>query len=54
MNGGEAALSSVVFGAPGANGLSVESVAGTTEVRTLRLAPLAVAPIDRLHERAAG
>lgn len=54
VNGGEAALSSVVFGAPGANGLSVESVAGTTEVRSLRLAPLAVAPIDRLHERAAG
>ena len=54
VNGGEAALSSVVFGAPGANGLSVESVGGITDVRSLRLAPLAVAPVDRLHERAAG
>ena len=54
VNGGESALSSVVFGAPGANGLSVESVGGITDVRSLRLAPLAVAPIDRLHERAAG
>ena len=54
VNGGESALSSVVFGAPGANGLSVESVGGVTELRSLRLAPLAVAPVDRLHERAAG
>ena len=54
VNGGESVLSSVVFGVPGANGLSVESVDGATELRSLRLAPLAVAPVDRLHERAAG
>lgn len=47
VNGGEATLSSLVFGAPGANGLSVESVDGTTELRSLRLTPLAVAPVDR-------
>ena len=47
VNGGESSLSSLVFGAPGANGLSVESVGGTTDVRSLRLAPLAVAPVDR-------
>ncbi len=49
VNGGEASLSSAVFGAPGANGLSVESVDGTTDVRSLRLAPLAVAPVERLE-----
>ncbi|RZS63684.1 levanbiose-producing levanase [Agromyces ramosus] len=54
VNGGESVLSSVVFGAPGANGLAVESVGGTTELRSLRLAPLAVAPVERLHDRAAG
>jgi levanbiose-producing levanase len=54
VNGGESALSSAVFGAPGANGISVESVGGVTDVRSARLAPLAVAPVDRLHERAAG
>jgi len=54
VNGGESVLSSVVFGAPGANGLSVESVGGVTELRSLRLAPLAVAPVDRLRDRAAG
>ena len=54
VNGGESVLSSVVFGAPGANGLSVESVGGVTDLRSLRLAPLAVAPVDRLHDRAAG
>lgn len=48
VNGGESVLSSLVFGAPGANGLAVESVGGVTEVRTLRLAPLAVAPVERL------
>ncbi|MCD2440734.1 glycoside hydrolase family 32 protein [Agromyces sp. SYSU K20354] len=48
VNDGEAALSSLVFGAPGANGLAVESVGGTTDVRSLRLAPLAVAPVERL------
>jgi levanbiose-producing levanase len=54
VNGGESVLSSVVFGAPGANGLAVESVGGTTELRSLRLAPLAVAAVERLHDRAAG
>lgn len=49
VNGGEAALSSLVFGAPGANGLAVESVGGATDLRSLRLAPLAVAPVERLH-----
>ena len=49
VNDGEAALSSLVFGAPGANGLAVESVGGTTDVRSLRLAPLAVAPVERLR-----
>lgn len=48
VNGGESALSSLVFGAPGANGLAVESVGGTTDLRSLRLAPLAVAPVERL------
>ncbi|MDR6905720.1 levanbiose-producing levanase [Agromyces sp. 3263] len=47
VNGGESTMSSLVFGAPGANGLSVESVDGTTEVRSLRLTPLAVAPVAR-------
>jgi levanbiose-producing levanase len=42
-------LSSLVFGAPGANGLSVESVAGAAELRSFRLAPLAVAPVERLE-----
>ena len=53
VNGGETTLSSLVFGAPGANGLAVESVGGTTDLRSLRLAPLAVAPVERL-EAAAG
>ncbi|WP_022892264.1 glycoside hydrolase family 32 protein [Agromyces subbeticus] len=46
-NDGEAVLSNVVFGAPGANGLSVESVGGATELRSMRLAPLAVAAVER-------
>ena len=54
VNGGESALSSVVFGEPGANGLAVESVGGITALRSLRIAPLAVAPVDRVHERSAG
>lgn len=49
VNDGEAVLSSLVFGAPGANGLSVESVGGATDLRSLRLAPLAVAPVERLE-----
>ena len=48
VNDGEAVLSNVVFGAPGANGLSVESVDGAAELRSVRLAPLAVAPVERL------
>ena len=48
VNDGEAVISNLVFGAPGANGLAVESVGGTTDLRMLRLAPLAVAPVDRL------
>ena len=47
VNGGEAVLSNVVFGAPGANGLSVESVNGATELRSFRLTPLAVAAVER-------
>ncbi len=47
VNGGEQAISSVVFGAPGGNGLSVESIGGATELRSARLTPLAVAPIAR-------
>jgi levanbiose-producing levanase len=47
VNDGESALSSLVFGAPGANGLSVESVGGVTDVRSLRLVPLAVAKVER-------
>ncbi|MBT2497859.1 glycoside hydrolase family 32 protein [Agromyces sp. ISL-38] len=47
VNGGESALSSLVFGAPGANGLSIESVDGVTELHSLRLTPLAVAKIER-------
>lgn len=52
VNGGESVLSNVVFGAPGANGLSMESVGGTTELRSLRLTPLAVAPVERAPVRA--
>ena len=51
VNGGEASLSNVVFGAPGANGLSVESIGGATALRSVRLAPLAVAPVERASER---
>lgn len=51
VNDGEAAISNVVFGAPGANGLSIESVGGATELRSMRLAPLAVAPVERAAAR---
>jgi levanase len=51
VNGGESVLSNVVFAAPGANGLSVESVGGATELRSFRLAPLAVAPVERASPR---
>ena len=47
VNGGESVLSNVVFGAPDANGLSVESVGGATSLRSVRLTPLAVAPVER-------
>ena len=47
VNGGERVLSSAVFGEPGANGLSVESIDGATQLRSFRLAPLAVAPVER-------
>lgn len=46
-NDGEATLSSLVFGLPDANGLSAESVGGTSTLRSLRLTPLAVAPVGR-------
>lgn len=49
VNDGEAVLSSLVFGEPGANGLSVETVGGTTELRSVRVTPLAVAPIQRFQ-----
>lgn len=49
VNGGEHTLSSAVFGKPGANGLSIESVGGTTAVGSFRLAPLAVAPVERAN-----
>ncbi|MFC5789995.1 glycoside hydrolase family 32 protein [Agromyces tardus] len=54
VNGGDQVLSSLVFGAPCANGLAVESVGGTTVIESLRLSPLAVAPVDRAAARAAG
>jgi levanase len=54
VNDGESTLSNVVFGAPGANGLSVESVDGATVLHSLRLSPLAVAPVDRAGARAGG
>jgi len=44
---GEAVLSSLVFGAPGANRLSAESVEGATRLDDLELVPLAVAPVER-------
>ena len=47
VNGGELVLSNLVFGSPGANGLSVESFGGATELRTFQLSPLKVVPIKR-------
>ena len=52
VNDGEAVLSNLAFGAPGANGLSVESLGGDTELRSFRLTPLAIAPIERHMEQA--
>jgi levanase len=47
VNNGEVVLSNLVFGAPGANGLSIESIGGNTELSLFELAPLKVAPIIR-------
>jgi len=52
VNDGEAVLSNLAFGIPGANGLSVESLGGDTELRSIRLTPLAIAPIGRHMEQA--
>ena len=53
-DGGAATLSSLAFGRPGANGLSVESIGGSTRLASFELAPLAVAPVERLAGRGAG
>ena len=47
VNDGEAVLSDLVFGAPGANGLSVESSGGDTELRFFQLSSIRAAPIKR-------
>lgn len=47
VDGGEKTLSMLAFGAPDANGLRAESVAGRTVLRLLTLTPLAVAAPDR-------
>lgn len=47
VNNGEVALSNIVFGALGANDLSVESFGGVTELRFFQLSPLKVVPIQR-------
>ncbi len=47
VNNGEVALSNIVFGALGANDLSVESFGGATELRFFQLSPLKVVPIKR-------
>ena len=47
VNDGEVVLSDLVFGAPGANNLSVASFGGDTELRFFQLSPLKVAPIKR-------
>jgi sucrose-6-phosphate hydrolase SacC (GH32 family) len=47
VNDGEVVLSNLVFSAPGANDLSVESFGGDTELRLFQLSPLKVAPIKR-------
>ncbi|POH71006.1 levanase [Cryobacterium zongtaii] len=46
-DGGRQTLSSLAFGEPGANGIRVESVDGSTVVRSLTLTPLAVAAPER-------
>ncbi|WP_320153756.1 glycoside hydrolase family 32 protein [uncultured Tolumonas sp.] len=47
VNNGEVVLSNLVFGASGANELSVESFGGATELRSFQLSPIKVAPIKR-------
>lgn len=47
VNNGEVVLSNLVFGAPNANDLSVESFGGDTKLRFLQLSPLKIAPIKR-------
>ena len=47
MNNGETVLSNLVFAPAGANGLSVESIGGNTDIRSFRLTPLKVAPVKR-------
>lgn len=47
VNDGEAVLSDLIFGAPGANGLSVESSGGDTELRFFQLSSIRAAPIKR-------
>ncbi|MGR0220032.1 glycoside hydrolase family 32 protein [Agromyces sp. ZXT2-6] len=47
-NDGEAVISNLVFGAPDANGLSIESVDGATRIDAFELVPLAVAAIERI------
>ncbi|MEI8624004.1 GH32 C-terminal domain-containing protein [Pseudoalteromonas sp. B137] len=47
VNNGEVVLSNLVFGAPGANDLSVESIGGNTELSLFELTPLKVAPVTR-------
>lgn len=50
VNNGEVVLSDLAFGTSGANGLSVESFGGTTELRSFQLSPIKVAPIKRYNE----
>lgn len=47
VNNGEVVLSNLVFGAPNANDLSVESFGGDTKLRFFQLSPLKVVPIQR-------
>ncbi|WP_231129152.1 glycoside hydrolase family 32 protein [Alteromonas mediterranea] len=47
VNDGETVLSNLVFAPVGANGLSVESIGGNTDIRSFRLTPLKVAPVKR-------
>lgn len=47
VNSGEAALSDLTFGVPGANELSVKSLGGNTEIKLFQLSPLKVVTIKR-------